>query len=198
MLWQSGDPYEIACDGCQTTCDGCSFEETPLVPMCTAVMEHAFSDGGTGTLETLSIERGYWRATPSSQDVLACYNADACLGGATGTADYCLEGYEGPCTSFLHPRRLSVCHSLSNECLPCLWRCAQSRIPRANTFVAEAHMRVWRGDAPLTTVVGRSIWLTLSLIAQRTASSRLTDARVRRCFRAGRVPCNLRMVASHI
>eukprot|EP00752_Nemacystus_decipiens_P009914 g8846.t1 len=92
----SGDPYRVACDGCDTTCDSCSFEEPPLVPMCTDVMEHAFSDGGTDTLEMLSIERGYWRATPSSEVILACYNADACLGGMTGTSGYCLEGYEGP------------------------------------------------------------------------------------------------------
>eukprot|EP00903_Cladosiphon_okamuranus_P013951 g12975.t1 len=92
----TGDPYEVACDGCQKACDGCSFEEPPLVPMCRDAMEHAFSDGGTGTLEMLSIERGYWRAIPSSEDVLACYNSDACLGGTTGTSDYCLEGYEGP------------------------------------------------------------------------------------------------------
>lgn len=52
--------------------------------MCTAAMEHAFSAGGTDTLAMLSIERGYWRATPSSEEVLACFNSDACLGGVTG------------------------------------------------------------------------------------------------------------------
>eukprot|EP00903_Cladosiphon_okamuranus_P018661 g17175.t2 len=92
----SGNPYAVVCDGCQTACDGCSFEEPPMVPMCMAVMQHVFSDGGTDTLEVLSIERGYWRATPSSEDILACYNVDACLGGVTGTSGYCLEGYEGP------------------------------------------------------------------------------------------------------
>ena len=60
-------------------------------------MDHANSSGGTATLETLSIQPGYWRATASSKDILACYNTDACLGGVSGTADYCLEGYEGPC-----------------------------------------------------------------------------------------------------
>ena len=60
-------------------------------------MDHATSSGGNVTLQTLSIERGYWRATASSTEVLACYNADACLGGVTGTPGYCLDGYEGPC-----------------------------------------------------------------------------------------------------
>ena len=73
-----------------------------MAPVCTDAMGHAFSDGGTDTLEMLSIERGYWRATPSSEDVLACYNADACLGGVTGAAGYCLEGYEGPCKCLSH------------------------------------------------------------------------------------------------
>ena len=48
-------------------------------------------------METLLIERGYWRATDSSETVLACYNGDACLGGETGTSDFCSQGYEGPC-----------------------------------------------------------------------------------------------------
>ena len=71
--------------------------------MCTDAMEHALSDGGTNTLEKLSIEHGYWRAAPASEDVLACYNTDACLGGTTGAPDYCLEGYEGPCEWVLKP-----------------------------------------------------------------------------------------------
>lgn len=96
-MWQSGDPYEAVCDGCQTSCDGCFFDEPLVVPQCSEVLDHAASTGGNITLELLSIDHGYWRATASSTDVLACYNADACLGGVTGTAEYCLEGYEGPC-----------------------------------------------------------------------------------------------------
>ncbi|CAN0288143.1 unnamed protein product, partial [Scytosiphon promiscuus] len=48
------------------------------------------------TLERLFVERGYWRATPTSTNVLACYHPDACLGGVTGATGYCHEGYEGP------------------------------------------------------------------------------------------------------
>ncbi|CAN0155578.1 unnamed protein product [Ectocarpus sp. 4 AP-2014] len=94
--FHSGDPYEAICRGCQTSCDGCFFEEPDLVPICTGAMAHSNSSGGTVTLEALSIQPGYWRATPSSTDIVACYHADACLGGVSGTADYCLEGYEGP------------------------------------------------------------------------------------------------------
>eukprot|EP00752_Nemacystus_decipiens_P012585 g11145.t1 len=94
--FEPGHPYEAVCSGCQTLCDECFFEEPDLVPACEGAMDHSNSSGGTVTLETLSIEPGYWRATASSTDVLACYNADACLGGVTGTDGYCLEGYEGP------------------------------------------------------------------------------------------------------
>ncbi|CAM9651378.1 unnamed protein product [Ectocarpus fasciculatus] len=93
---QSDDPIEVMCSGCDVTCGGCVLNEGILVPTCTEVMAHATSDGGNITLEALSIDSGYWRATESSEEVLACYNADACLGGVTATSGYCLEGYEGP------------------------------------------------------------------------------------------------------
>eukprot|EP00903_Cladosiphon_okamuranus_P021507 g19772.t1 len=94
--YESGDPYEAVCSGCQTSCDECLFEEPDRVPVCKGAIDHSTSSGGTVTLQTLSIDPGYWRATASSEDILACYNADACLGGISGTIDYCLEGYEGP------------------------------------------------------------------------------------------------------
>ena len=100
LIPQTDDPYETVCDGCQTACDRCSFDEPPLVPACSEVMEHAVSPGGVVTLEMLEIEPGYWRATETSTDILACYNEDACLGGVTGAAGNCLEGYEGPCEYF--------------------------------------------------------------------------------------------------
>ncbi|CAN0474599.1 unnamed protein product, partial [Ectocarpus sp. 12 AP-2014] len=84
-----GNLYEAACSGCETACNGCFFEPS-VPPTCTDVMEHVTSAGGTVTLEDLPVERGYWRASPSSEEVFACYNADACLGGVTGRAGYCL------------------------------------------------------------------------------------------------------------
>lgn len=76
-------------------------------------MDHSNSSGGTVTLETLSIEPGYWRATASSTEIVPCYHADACLGGVTGTAGYCLEGYEGPCEWFNTNNDVSRHFSLS-------------------------------------------------------------------------------------
>lgn len=94
---QSGDPFDAVCDGCETPCDGCRFEDPNLARICLEVMPHATSAGGVATVETISLDPGFWRATASSTEVLACYKADACLGGVTGTAGFCLEGYGGPC-----------------------------------------------------------------------------------------------------
>lgn len=101
FVLQSGTLYEAICDGCPVECEGCSFEEPQLVLKCSDPLEHSISPGGTITLDALVIEPGYWRATPSSENVLECYNADACLGGVTGSESYCLEGYERPCEFFL-------------------------------------------------------------------------------------------------
>lgn len=100
-LRQSDNPFEVLCHGCETTCNRCVFVEGDLAPTCREVMDHTTSDGGNVTLRELSVNKGYWRATPTSPEVLACYNADACLGGVTGTSSYCLDGYEGPCACIL-------------------------------------------------------------------------------------------------
>ena len=91
-----GDRMTKVCDGCGG-CYGCAVEDANLVPVCSSQLEHTCSEGGDTTIETLEVNAGYWRATPTSPDVLACYNEDACLGGLTGSPGYCKEGYEGPC-----------------------------------------------------------------------------------------------------
>lgn len=97
VVRQTGDPFEAVCDGCEITCDGCVFKEELLAPACADIMDHAASEGGNVTLDAISIDRGFWRATESSTEILTCYHADACLGGVTAASDYCLKGYEGPC-----------------------------------------------------------------------------------------------------
>ncbi|CAN0122023.1 unnamed protein product [Ectocarpus sp. 6 AP-2014] len=111
--------FEAVCDGCRVACDGCSFDEPPAVPTCSDVMDHGTSTGGNVTLETLSIDPGYWRATSSSKEILPCYNADACLGGVTGTAGYCLESYEGPYCSICSDGYAS---NLGYSCSKCFSR----------------------------------------------------------------------------
>lgn len=57
-------------------------------------MEHTASLTPNGTLETLDLERGYWRSSSTSREIRECYEADSCVGGTGG---YCGAGYDGPC-----------------------------------------------------------------------------------------------------
>lgn len=97
FLLQSGNVLEVACNGCRASCQGCAVEESLGVPTCIQAMQHSTSSGGGTTLETVSINPGFWRATSTSKDLLACYRDEACLGGVTGSPDYCANSYEGPC-----------------------------------------------------------------------------------------------------
>uniref|UniRef100_A0A7R9U537 TNFR-Cys domain-containing protein n=1 Tax=Pinguiococcus pyrenoidosus TaxID=172671 RepID=A0A7R9U537_9STRA len=67
-------------------------------------------------LESVALDKGFYRAGPMSEEVLSCPNRDACIGGnATGDA-LCDAGHEGP--------YCSVCESgyfrtPTDECLGC-------------------------------------------------------------------------------
>lgn len=52
-------------------------------------------DGGV-TLPELNLLRGYYRTSAESQNVLKCYQEEACIGG-TDVSQYCQEGYRGAC-----------------------------------------------------------------------------------------------------
>lgn len=64
--------------------------------MCINAAEHSSAAGGNATIEPLPIDPGFWRATNTSTDVLACLNAKACFGRVMGRDEYCHTGYEGP------------------------------------------------------------------------------------------------------
>ena len=85
------------CNGCDEECEECNIECSRFIPVCTELLDHADSQGGTATLETLLVDEGFWRATNTSRNVLECFNTKACRGGVTGDRDYCMAGYEGPC-----------------------------------------------------------------------------------------------------
>ena len=90
------NPFEAICDGCEIECTNCVFSEGTVEPICSIVLDHSMSIGGQTTLEDISIEDGFWRATTTSKEILQCHNEDACLGGVTGSEGYCEVGYEGP------------------------------------------------------------------------------------------------------
>lgn len=68
-------------------------ENPNRVQQCYPVMEHATSPHADGALETLTLQQGFWRTSPTSKDIRECYKNSACVGGTEG---YCNEGYEGP------------------------------------------------------------------------------------------------------
>lgn len=117
---QSETIFEIVCDDCQIPCTECDFgEDSKDTPRCKAELENSESAGGNETLETLSINEGYWRATNTSEIVRECYNTDACAGGQTGNDEYCKDGYRGPCEKHVI--------SLGWECCICLKNLTMSK-----------------------------------------------------------------------
>lgn len=82
-------------------CDECTVRNV-VTSTSEAPLEHTTAKGsGTTTLETLSVGRGYWRATNENQSILPYYHADACIGSAAGCerrrkATIYAKGYWGP------------------------------------------------------------------------------------------------------
>ncbi|CAM9858216.1 unnamed protein product, partial [Hapterophycus canaliculatus] len=64
-----------------------------VTPSCVPPLEHTSAEESGVVLETLELAEGYWRATNESYGILACFNADACVGGQTGAESYCASGY---------------------------------------------------------------------------------------------------------
>lgn len=64
-------------------------------------LEHTTSREPGSRLNTLSVDKGYWRATADSDNILPCYNTAACRGGQTGEETFCDDGYMGACKSTL-------------------------------------------------------------------------------------------------
>lgn len=91
----------VDCDGCPSwhLCTNCSVLGDVRRPACAATLDHTTSLERTGTLETLDLDSGYWRATDTSSNILSCFSEDACEGGAA-VGSYCATGYEGPCECF--------------------------------------------------------------------------------------------------
>ncbi|CAN0567106.1 unnamed protein product, partial [Ectocarpus sp. 12 AP-2014] len=55
-----GNRYSDVCSGCEE-CNDCGVADSSEVPTCTITPDNTQSTGNT--IETLSIDRGYWRAT---------------------------------------------------------------------------------------------------------------------------------------
>lgn len=117
---QDEDVFSVLCEGCDE-CHACDVPEE--LPQCIAPLENTEITGANATLKTLRVRPGYWRATNTSVAILACYNAEACLGGRTGTPGYCQEGYNGPCEQYNACSSRTTPSSCSTGMPPTATRC---------------------------------------------------------------------------
>ena len=102
VRWQDGlgtGRHDRSCGGCPPweECYNCTVHDSNLDPTCSNALAHTTAIKPGNTLETLSVAKGYWRATNTSSNILACFNKAACLGGQTGAETFCDDGYMGPC-----------------------------------------------------------------------------------------------------
>eukprot|EP00611_Tribonema_gayanum_P001665 TRINITY_DN1121_c0_g1_i2.p1 TRINITY_DN1121_c0_g1~~TRINITY_DN1121_c0_g1_i2.p1 ORF type:complete len:1342 (+),score=240.10 TRINITY_DN1121_c0_g1_i2:48-4073(+) len=71
----------------------------PTCKQCDAASMDCSSAVGV-TVATLQLRKGYWRESLSTDALRACWNPDACTGGAPASEDeldeYCAQGYSGP------------------------------------------------------------------------------------------------------
>ena len=113
--------YNSVCDGCEECTGDCLLDQNGTQE-CIAAIEYTKStgvdqySGAPITLETLQIKAGYWRSVKKSAIILPCWNEDACIGGLTGAADYCDDGYRGPCEHIIIFDCLFLRKPLRNYC----------------------------------------------------------------------------------
>ncbi|KAG5177756.1 hypothetical protein JKP88DRAFT_264944 [Tribonema minus] len=71
------------------------------------------------TIKTLPLRKGWWRGnlTLAQADILPCWNADACIGGAPSDSNgYCADGHEGPYCAVCKKGYTSF---IGRQCYPC-------------------------------------------------------------------------------
>lgn len=100
--------YETSCESCPSwdECTNCSISNPNATYQCAGVLENTSSPDDDGTLASLVLDEGYWRASNTSRAVRQCHNEEACLGGKAEMCGgvncaegYCASGYTGPCES---------------------------------------------------------------------------------------------------
>lgn len=93
--------YQETCFLCPIwqDCELCTVQDPHQTSICTEALDHTSSPLPNSTLETLSLDKGYWRYSLNSTTILPCHHQDACVGGVGngGDDDYCADGYTGPC-----------------------------------------------------------------------------------------------------
>ncbi|CAM9706213.1 unnamed protein product [Ascophyllum nodosum] len=104
--------YDTECSACGN-CENCTLRNKDKVRVCEPVLMHTTSPSADGTLESLEVQRGFWRSSSTSKDVRECYQMDACIGGAE---HYCASGRTGPyCAVCLD----GYARGFGNSCIEC-------------------------------------------------------------------------------
>lgn len=90
--------FKVVCDQCSGGCDklGASVDKDDTTPVCAKVPTGVNASGTGATVESLSLEAGYYRVSNTSRKILECCRAEACKGGSNAS-NYCEAGYRGPC-----------------------------------------------------------------------------------------------------
>ena len=70
------------------------------LPVCASPPLGAVAHSRGITVETLAVEKGYFRTSNRSHDVRECYHKNSCSGGSDADT-YCSSGYRGPCENRL-------------------------------------------------------------------------------------------------
>lgn len=102
--------FEMACAECptgeNTSNQGAVKVQYPnRIPECEPVPRGVMSLSSGTTVEMITLERGFFRTSETSRDILECHRQSSCIGGNDAT-NYCAPGYEGPCE---FDRRLETC-----------------------------------------------------------------------------------------
>ena len=93
--------FDTVCQGCSdaannTVPDGVEISNERETPSCQAIPSGTVATSIATTVESLTLEKGFYRTSKESDVVMECYRSEACLGGSDPD-EYCAEGYEGAC-----------------------------------------------------------------------------------------------------
>lgn len=92
--------FELACAQCSaagsSTPDGVEVQHGNEIPSCEELPTGAKAVSSGTTVESITLEEGYYRTSNESHVILECHRRGACVGGVDAN-NYCAAGFEGPC-----------------------------------------------------------------------------------------------------
>ncbi|GMI50917.1 hypothetical protein TeGR_g9836, partial [Tetraparma gracilis] len=95
------------------------------------------------TATTLDLEKGYWRATESSTEVLPCLTENHCKGGAE-PSELCSEGYEGPLCAVCMDDYAATGSGADMQCKECTGSATATVAAGASVFIVVVGLFAFR------------------------------------------------------